>query len=501
VAIPIEREDTMFHTYGIVRSDEYIIRIFMKILRASLILLCPYFLMISCKEAPQIKKEEIEPVSHLRTECIESYAPVVKKVIPAVVNIYASHHAKGKYPSSPFLQDPFFKQFYDNLSAGKGRETNSLGSGVIINTEGLVLTNAHVIEEADEIQVVLSDKREYMARILVIDQRTDLALLQLQGGDEFPFLPVKPDEDLEVGDIVLAIGNPFGVGQTVTSGIVSALARSQQGIRDYTSFIQTDAAINPGNSGGALITIDGRLAGINTAIYSKTGGSMGIGFAIPISLAIPVINSVNNGGRVVRPWLGLEVQSLTNEDAHALGLPHPFGAIVKGVYPKSPADKAGVTRGDFIAAFGPHKIEDDASLDYWVAVSPMNEKTELTILRKGEEKKLPITLTEPLNAEDATSLTIEANNPLHGAKIRNLSPALALEIGLSPMTQGVVITEISSTGPISQLGIQSGDVLESINKKAVKTKEDVLTLLQNTDRRWLFVFRRGENIFTLKVSQ
>ncbi|MBY0291952.1 MAG: Do family serine endopeptidase [Alphaproteobacteria bacterium] len=474
----------------------------MEFLRLSLILLCTGVLLISCKEAPHVKEEDIKDVRRLREERVDSYAPTVKKVIPAVVNIYATHHAKGEYPFSPFMQDPFFKQFYDNLHAGNGRETNSLGSGVIINKEGLVLTNAHVIENADEIQVVLSDKREYVAKILVIDQRTDLALLQLQGGKDLPFLPVKPDEDLEVGDIVLAIGNPFGVGQTVTSGIVSALARSQEGISDYSSFVQTDAAINPGNSGGALITADGRLVGINTAIYSKSGGSMGIGFAIPISLAIPVINSVKNGGRVIRPWLGLEVQSLTSEDAHTLGLPHPFGVLVKSVYPKSPADKAGVKRGDFIAAFGPHKVEDDASLDYWVAVSPLDEQTDLTIVRKGEEKKFPIVLTEPLRAEDATPLMIEEHGPLHGAKVRTLSPALALEIGLNPMTQGVVITEVSpQIGPVAQLGIQPGDILESINKHPVKTKEDVLTLLKNADRHWLFVFRRGKNILTLQVSQ
>src|SRR3990167_3051012 len=240
--------------------------------------------LIGCKERIPEIKEESKQVPHRREEVVLSYASVVKKVAPAVVNIYAFQDTKIDYPLSPFMEDPFFQQFFDNLNPDERNAQNSLGSGVIISSSGLVLTNYHVIENADIIRIALSNKKEYVAKLVTTDKKTDLALLQIEGGDDFPYLTISPQEDLEVGDIVLAIGNPFGVGQTVTSGIISALARSQEGINDFRSFIQTDAAINPGNSGGPLVTTDGRLVGINTAIYSKTGGSMGIGFAVPTSL-------------------------------------------------------------------------------------------------------------------------------------------------------------------------------------------------------------------------
>jgi Do/DeqQ family serine protease len=465
-----------------------------------LLSLCACFALTACKEtpAPEIKKET-KYVPRIREEKILSYAPVVKKVAPAVVNIYAFQHAKAEESISPFMNDPFFKQFFEHLHPGEGREQYSLGSGVIVSKEGYILTNNHVIENADEIHVVLADKREYTAKPIVKDKRTDLALLKIEGDDDFPFLTVSLHEDLEVGDVVLAIGNPFGVGQTVTNGIVSALARSEEGISDYRSFIQTDAAINPGNSGGALVTTDGRLVGINTAIYSKSGGSIGIGFAIPTVLAIPVIESVKNGGHVVRPWAGLEIEAVTAETAHALGLPRPYGVLVKGVYPGGPADKAGVKVGDFIAALDNHEISDDASFVYKVGVSPVGEKAELTIVRNGVEKKIPIILSEPMAAKDSSPLTIEGENPLQGTSIRTLSPALALNMGLNPMKPGVVITDIAKTGPAAQLGIQPGDILESINKKSVKTKEDAVHLLEKANRDWTLTFRRGNRVLTFQV--
>ena len=385
--------------------------------------------------------------------------------------------------------------FLNISTLSEGREQNSLGSGVIVSKDGLILTNNHVIENADVIRVVLADKREYVAKLVVKDKRTDLALLKIDDGQDLPFLTIGPHENLEVGDIVLAIGNPFGVGQTVTSGIVSALARSQEGISDYRSFIQTDAAINPGNSGGALVTTDGRLVGINTAIYSKSGGSMGIGFAIPVILAIPVIESVNNGGRILRPWAGLAIEAVTEEAAHALGLSHPYGVLVKGVYPGGPADKAGVKVGDFIATLDGHEINDDASFVYQIGVSPIGKTAELTILRQGEEKKIPVILSEPMAAKDADPLIIEGKNPLHGVSIMTLSPALALNLGLNAMLQGVVITKIPKTGAAAQLGIQPGDILESINKKNVKTKEDVVHLLEETNA-WILTLRRDNHVLT-----
>ncbi len=471
----------------------------MPFLKFILIALCMSIVMTACKEATQVK-EESKYIPLTREKKIESYASVVKMVAPAVVNIYAFHQAKFEYPASPFMDDPFFKQFFEHLHPGENEAQNSLGSGTLVNKEGLVLTNDHVIENADMIHVVLFDKREYVATVVVRDKKTDLALLQIEGGTNFPFLTINPSEDIEVGDVVLAIGNPFGVGQTVTSGIISALARSQEGISDYRSFIQTDAAINPGNSGGPLVTTDGRVVGINTAIYSKSGGSVGIGFAIPTNIAMSVIESVKNEGRIIRPWLGLEVQSVTADDAHALGLSRPYGVLVKEVYPEGPADKAGVKVGDFIAALDHNEIEDDASLDYQVAISPLGKKVDLTILRKGEKKKLSIMLTEPMDSKDSSSFTIEEVNPLRGARIQTLSPSLAVDLGLNPMQRGVVITEVSETGPAAQLGIQPGDVLEFINKKKIKTKEDAMRLLKNATREWTLILRRGDQVLTFEVT-
>ena len=459
---------------------------------------CIFLLATSCRENPEVQQDVQKQIPLKREEIMLSYAPVVKQVAPAVVNIFASQHAKFNMPDSPFIQDPFFQQLFEHLREGS-REQNSLGSGIIVSKSGFVITNVHVIANADLIRVVLSDKREYVAKVVGVDKRSDLALLQIEGGENFPFLTLKAQDDLDVGDLVLAIGNPFGVGQTVTSGIVSALARSQTGISDYRSFIQTDAAINPGNSGGALVTTDGRLVGINTAIYSKGGGSVGIGFAIPTSLALPLLESVKNGGKIVRPWMGVDVVSVTMKDARALGLSRPYGVLVKEVYPQSPAEKAGVKVGDFLSTLNGRKIEDDASLDYQVAVFPLGKKADLTIIREGEELTLPLLLTEPMDAKDPTPLLIKDHNPLYGVSVRTLSPALALELGMSPMKQGVVISDMEENAPAAQLGIKPGDVLESVNKQPVKTKEDAVHFLQNKDQGWVLVIRRGKEVLTLQV--
>lgn len=466
--------------------------------RVSIFSLCACFLLVSCRDAVEVKNIQKE-VPQSRAEQTLSYASVVKKVAPAVVNIYAFHKAKVAMPQSPLMADPFFRQFFDHLQ-DNNREQNSLGSGVIMSKDGLVLTNYHVIEGADEVHVVLSNKREYLAKVVSVDKRTDLALLKIEDRGYFPYLTASPQENLEVGDVVLAIGNPFGVGQTVTTGIISALARSQEGISDFRTFIQTDAAINPGNSGGPLVTSDGRLVGINTAIYSRSGGSMGIGFAIPISLAIPVIESVNNGGHIMRPWVGLQVDTLPVKVAYSLGFDYPYGVVVQKVYPGGPADKAGIKVGDVIIAFDNHIIENEADLDYQVGIASVGKKVEFTVARKGEEKKFPVTLIAPMTAKDATSLSIEGANPLHGSKIRNLSPALAIDMGLSPMEQGVVVSEVSQDGAAARLGIKPGDILESINQKSIKTKEDAIGELNKLSHSWMLVLRRGDKVLAFQAG-
>jgi len=460
-------------------------------------------LLNGCQDATKDNTTNVvKKVPIQREEITLSYASVVKKVAPAVVNIFAIERIKMEIPSTPFMEDPFFKQLFEHFHDGSNysKEQNSLGSGVIISPEGLILTNYHVIQDADEIRIVLSDKREYLAKLVNADKRTDLALLKIEGGGKFSFMTISPTEDLEVGDVVLAIGNPFGVGQSVTSGIVSALARSQEGISDFRSFIQTDAAINPGNSGGALVTTDGRLVGINTAIFSKGGGSIGIGFAIPTPLALPIIESMENGGRIVRPWLGLDTLPLTNKVIKELSLPRPYGVVVKEVYPGSPADKAGIQSGDFIAAVNGHEIQDEASLDYHVAIANVGKESEITIVRNGAEKKVPVSMTEPLGSHDRTSLTIKESSPLQGTVIKTITPALALEMGINPMKTGVVITELLKSSPASQLGIQPGDVIESINTNPIKTTADAVANLQSKVRDWILVLKRGNKVLTLEVS-
>ncbi|MDH5411148.1 MAG: trypsin-like peptidase domain-containing protein, partial [Alphaproteobacteria bacterium] len=295
-----------------------------------------------------------------------SYAPVVKRTAPAVVNIYAKKIVQQR--SGPALfEDPFFKRFFgeDFAFGGAPRERieNSLGSGVLVRADGIVVTNNHVIVGAQEITVVLADRREYGATIVLADDRTDLAVLRIDtNGEELPSLAFADSDALEVGDIVLAIGNPFGVGQTVTSGIVSALARTRVGVADYRSFIQTDAAVNPGNSGGALVGMDGKLVGINTAIFSKSGGSLGIGFAVPANMVRSIVESAIEGRALVRPWLGFDGRAVTADLALALNMKRPVGVIVEHVVKGGPADKAGLAPGDVVMAVNGHDVEDAQAL-------------------------------------------------------------------------------------------------------------------------------------------
>ncbi|MBA3814073.1 MAG: Do family serine endopeptidase [Alphaproteobacteria bacterium] len=439
-------------------------------------------------------------IPQARQEATLSYAPVLKKVAPAVVNIYTIQHQKVALPNSPLLDDPFFKQFFERAYPEYDHEQISLGSGVIVNKEGYILTNYHVIENADLIQIALADKRQFIAKPIVMDKRTDLALLKIDGKGEFPYLSVSVQEDLEVGDLVLAIGNPFGIGQTVTHGIISALARSQEGINDFNSFIQTDAAINPGNSGGALVTTDGRLVGINTAIYSRSGGSMGIGFAIPTPLAISVIDSLKTGGHIIRPWLGLDVAPITIKTIGALGLEYPQGVLVKSVYPGGPGEKAGIKAGDVIAAIDEKEIDDKAAFDYRIAITPVGQKATVKIFRQGEVRTLPIQFSKPPEGSDPLPFVIKGITPLQGAKLRILSPALALDLGLNPMKEGVVIAEVEKEGVATRLGLLRGDILVSVNKKSVNTKKEAIALLQNKESSWNLVLKRGNKLFDLQIK-
>ena len=324
------------------------------------------------------------------TELRYSYAPVVQKVTPSVVNVYAARVVENR---NPFMEDPFFRRFFGGGGGGMPQQVQrSLGSGVIVDAGGLVMTNNHVIEGATEVKIALADKREFEAEIVLKDSRTDLAVLRVKDGREkFAAIDIGNSDELQVGDVVLAIGNPFGVGQTVTHGIVSALARTQVGITDYQFFIQTDAAINPGNSGGALVDLAGRLIGVNTAIFSRSGGSQGIGFAIPVNMVKVVVASAKGGGTTVkRPWLGAKLQNVTPDIAESLGLKRPAGALVATVMEKSPAARAGLKTGDLIIAIDGQTVDDQNAFDYRFATKALGGTAQIGMVRGGKE----------VNAED-----------------------------------------------------------------------------------------------------
>ncbi len=317
-----------------------------------------------------------------------SYAPIVQRVAPAVVNVYASRVVATR-PVSPFFNDPFFQRFFGDQGGGGGtpgrRVQQSLGSGVIVDPSGIIVTNNHVIAGADEVKVALSDGREFTCELIVKDERGDLAVLRLKGFQgRLPSLEFADSDLVNVGDLVLAVGDPFGVGQTVTSGIISALARTGISANDQKFYLQTDAAINPGNSGGALVDMDGKLVGINTAIYSPSGGSNGIGFAIPSNMARLVVASAQSGRKIERPWTGAQFQAVTPEIATGLGIERPRGALVINVDPKSPAATGGLQVSDLVLSVDGVDVGDPASLNYRLTTTGVGNDVVLSVLRNGQ---------------------------------------------------------------------------------------------------------------------
>jgi Do/DeqQ family serine protease len=421
-----------------------------------------------------------------------SYAPVVQRAAPAVVNVYA---AKMVAVRNPLFDDPIFRRFFGvpDGRGGPGEQVQrSLGSGVIVDPSGLVVTNNHVIEGADQVKVSLSDKREFEAEIVLKDSRSDLAVLRIKAQNErFPALEFADSDALQVGDVVLAIGNPFAVGQTVTHGIVSAVARTQVGITDYQFFIQTDAAINPGNSGGALVDLGARLVGINTAIFSRSGGSQGIGFAIPANMVRVVVASARSGGSTVkRPWLGARLQAVTPEIADSLGLKRPSGALVASVAATSPAARAGLKTSDLIIAIDGQPIDDPNAFDYRFATKVIGGSARIGVLRAGRELAVTVALEAlPDTAHD--ELVIASPSPFQGAKVSNLSPALADDLRLDPSTQGVVILEVVSGSSAQRLGFQRGDLVVSVNNAKIAKTRDLERIAGQASRRWSITILRG----------
>jgi len=422
-----------------------------------------------------------------------SYAPIVQRVQPAVVNVYA---AKTVQDRNPLLDDPIFRRFFGVPGQMPEQVQRSLGSGVMVDPSGLVVTNNHVIEGADQVKVSLSDKREFEAEIVLKDSRSDLAVLRLKDvREKFPTLDFANSDELQVGDVVLAIGNPFGVGQTVTHGIISALARTQVGITDYQFFIQTDAAINPGNSGGALVDMTGKLAGINTAIFSRSGGSHGIGFAIPANMVRVVVASARSGGKAVkRPWLGARLQAVTPEIAETLGLRRPSGALVANVVSGSPAARAGLKLSDLIVAIEGQAVDDPNAFDYRFATRPLGGVAEIDVQRAGKPVKLAIPLeTAPDGGRNEIVLT--TRSPFQGAKVANISPAVADELHLDADTEGVVVEDIADGSLAANYGFQKGDIVVAVNNQKIARTSDLEKATRETSRLWrLQIIRGGQQI-------
>jgi len=363
---------------------------------------------------------------------------------------------------------------------------------VIVDPAGLVVTNFHVIENADQIKISLADKREFEADIVLKDQRSDLAVLRLKDARErFPAIDLGDSDALQVGDVVLALGNPFGVGQTVTHGIVSAVARTQVGITDYQFFIQTDAAVNPGNSGGALVDLGGRLVGINTAIFSRSGGSQGIGFAIPANMVRAVLASAQGGSAVVRrPWLGAKLQAVTTEISESLGLKRPVGALVSSVVARSPAARAGMHTGDLVVSVDGQTVDDVNAFDYRFATKPLGGQANIGVMRGGREVKLAVPLeTAPETPRE--EIVIKARSPFLGAKVANLSPALAEELRLETEAKGVVVTDVQDGSTAQSFGLQKGDIVLAVNSAKIETTQDLVRIVGQPSRLWRLTIQRG----------
>jgi Do/DeqQ family serine protease len=427
-----------------------------------------------------------------RDEMQLSFAPLVSATAPAVVNVYAS--AQVDTQRSPFMGDPFFERFFGRQLPP--RVQSSLGSGVIVDPSGIVVTNFHVIRGADEVKVATSDGREYESTILLKDESLDLAVLKLKSDEDFPTVAIGDSDALEVGDLVLAIGNPFGVGQTTTSGIVSALARSHIGISDFGFFIQTDAAINPGNSGGALINMAGEVVGINTAIFSQSGGSIGIGFAIPSNMVRAVVESAQGGSEFFeRPWIGASFDAVDAQMAEALGMARPAGALVSDLEPDSPAAKAGMRPGDVVLAMNDAAIEHPEALDYRLATRPIGSTVALTLLRQGEEIPLEIALERAPESASSNEVVIEGQSPFSGAKVAALSPRLAQRLRVNRQTQGVAIIDIDRSSPAARFGFMPGDIVRDVNGVAIDTPEKLASVADEDTRWWRFtVERNGQTI-------
>ncbi|MEQ1945836.1 MAG: DegQ family serine endoprotease [Bryobacteraceae bacterium] len=411
-----------------------------------------------------------------------SFAPVVDRALPAVVNISSSKARKAENPQSQM--DPFFRQFFGRDFAPNvppQRRERSLGSGVIVRADGYLLTNNHVIDGATDISVTMNDKRELKAKLVGTDPKTDIAVLKVEASN-LPTVPMADNGNAKVGDIVLAMGNPFGLGQTVTMGIIGAKGRTNLGIEDYEDFLQTDAPINPGNSGGALINARGELIGINTAILANNGGNQGVGFAVPVALARSVMNQVMEHGKVVRGYLGIVPQDVTPALAKALQLPKASGVVIGDVTPDGPAAKAGVERGDVVLELNGVKLEDANQLRMKVSMTPPGTNVDMKTLRNGTEKMIAVKLGElPGTNEGKSERSSDkgSSGAIDGVSVDTLNAQMLRNMRLPSGTQGVVITDVESGSAAQVAGLREGDVIQEVNRIAVNSAPDFDRAVRN----------------------
>jgi len=422
-----------------------------------------------------------------------SYAPVVKKTIPAVVNIYTKRIIANR--QNAFARDPFFSNFLRNFGKPTQRVQSSLGSGVILSPDGIVVSNYHVIAGATDIRVVLNDRRELDATVLLADKQADLAVLKLKGAKDLPWLPLRKSSSVEVGDLVLAIGNPFGVGQTVSSGIISGLARSGGAVGNARAyFIQTDAPINPGNSGGALVDMQGKLVGINTSILTKSGGSNGIGFAIPSDLLAAFLKQAKAGDtHFTRPWAGLIGQPMDNALAKQFGMDHPEGMIVVKMHPQSPFVAAGLKVGDVVISINGAAVNGPAEMLYHMSVMGVGPAAKVEYFRNGQVKSATVNMITAPDTPPRNTQTINNQGPLQGLTLSQINPAVIVEDGLPTSSSGVIVD--AAKGFAAQLGFRSGDILVRVNSRVIKTVADAKSLVGQANRVWdITIERAGQQL-------
>ncbi|MGA2844385.1 MAG: Do family serine endopeptidase [Candidatus Acidiferrales bacterium] len=440
------------------------------------------------------------------------FSAVLKPALPAVVNISSSKVVKpGRNQQSPIFNDPMFRQFFgDQFGQGQGRpmREQSLGSGVIVSSDGTILTNNHVVEGATDIKVFLSDKREFQAKVIGTDPKTDIAVLKIDA-TRLPTLPLGDSNQLQVGDLIFAIGDPFGVGETATMGIVSATGRGGFGIENYENFIQTDAAINPGNSGGAMIDIHGNLVGINTAILSHggnggEGGNEGVGFAIPVSMAKPVMDQILTHGKVVRGYLGIHIQEVTPELARAFGLKQGGGVLVGDVAPNTPAANAGLKKGDVILQLNGETVDAPNQLQVQIAQFAPGTNVKLQIWRNGGTQDVSLKLAE-LDEHDDKQASGEATGAtlLEGIQVQDLTSDIAQQLSLPAGTRGVVVSSVDPSSPAAASGLSQGDVIQEVNHKSISSTSDYQQAMAGANKQpvLLLVNNRGVTRYVVVEPQ